>query len=332
MVPLAIGTQTNGVGHPAGGVLRRLRLQADARTDLAPRHPQALALARLRGPVRALARRHRAGRRAAHRLRRARSRHAAARAHPVRADAGRRAAAAAARRVREDADLGARRRGHARGLRRTGRRRSARQCEEYRAARHRSPRPGTGTARSWKPRWRPISTSSARRAATSCRESLRNQLARGREITALDYQRRWPSVPRLIDGFDELFANFDAILTPAARGTAPPLDTTGDPAFCTLWTLCGMPALSLPLMHGPDGLPLGVQLVGTPPRRCAAAAHGALAAGAGAGRMKPISGESTMGLKIFAGIVAVVLLHRLPGAAGAQAEGSVARRGHPDRA
>jgi Asp-tRNA(Asn)/Glu-tRNA(Gln) amidotransferase A subunit family amidase len=93
-------------------------------------------------------------------------------------------------------------------------------------------------------------------------ESLRDQLARGREITALSYQRALNRVPRLIDGFDELFANFDAIVTPAARGTAPPLDSTGDPAFGTLWTLTGMPAVCLPLMHGPDGLPLGVQLVG----------------------------------------------------------------------
>jgi Asp-tRNA(Asn)/Glu-tRNA(Gln) amidotransferase A subunit family amidase len=93
-------------------------------------------------------------------------------------------------------------------------------------------------------------------------ESLRNQLARGREITALAYQRAVAKVPRLIAGFDELFANFDAIVTPATLGTAPPIDNTGDPAFGTLWTLCGMPALSLPLMHGPDGLPLGVQLVG----------------------------------------------------------------------
>jgi Asp-tRNA(Asn)/Glu-tRNA(Gln) amidotransferase A subunit family amidase len=93
-------------------------------------------------------------------------------------------------------------------------------------------------------------------------DSLRGQLARGREISALDYQRALAKVPRLIEGFDELFANFDAIVTPATRGTAPALETTGDPAFGTLWTLTGMPALSLPLMHGPDGLPLGVQLVG----------------------------------------------------------------------
>jgi Asp-tRNA(Asn)/Glu-tRNA(Gln) amidotransferase A subunit family amidase len=93
-------------------------------------------------------------------------------------------------------------------------------------------------------------------------ESLRGQLARGRDISALAYQRALAKVPRLIDGFDELFANFDAIVTPATLGTAPPLESTGDPAFGTLWTLTGMPALSLPLMHGPDGLPLGVQLVG----------------------------------------------------------------------
>ena len=154
------------VDHPAGVVLRRLRLQADARTDLAPRRAQAVALARLRGPVRALARRHRAGCGAAHRLRRERSRHAPARPHSVRADAGRRAAADAACGVREDADLGARRRIHARGLRRAGggaRRVSARNTRCPR----RSPRRGTGTAPSWRPRWRPISTSSTRRAATS---------------------------------------------------------------------------------------------------------------------------------------------------------------------
>jgi Asp-tRNA(Asn)/Glu-tRNA(Gln) amidotransferase A subunit family amidase len=31
---------------------------------------------------------------------------------------------------------------------------------------------------------------------------------------------------------------------------------------CTLWTLTGLPALSLPLLTGEGGMPLGVQLVG----------------------------------------------------------------------
>ncbi|MDA1118775.1 MAG: amidase family protein, partial [Proteobacteria bacterium] len=70
-------------------------------------------------------------------------------------------------------------------------------------------------------------------------------------------------IPLLNEGFDEVFERCDAIVTPAAPGTAPKgLEATGDPAFCSLWTLCGMPALSLPLMRGENGLPMGVQLVG----------------------------------------------------------------------
>ena len=94
--------------------------------------------------------------------------------------------------------------------------------------------------------------------------SLRAQLERGREVPALDYLRALARIPELNESFAELFAQrYDAILTPAAAGTAPQgLDSTGDPAFCTLWTLCGMPALSVPLMQGANDLPLGVQLVG----------------------------------------------------------------------
>ncbi len=94
-------------------------------------------------------------------------------------------------------------------------------------------------------------------------ESLRAQLARGREISALDYQLACARAPLINDGFEEIFERCDAILTPAAAGTAPKgIAATGDPAFCTLWTLAGMPAISLPLMRGENGLPLGVQLVG----------------------------------------------------------------------
>jgi Asp-tRNA(Asn)/Glu-tRNA(Gln) amidotransferase A subunit family amidase len=94
--------------------------------------------------------------------------------------------------------------------------------------------------------------------------SLRAQLERGREVRAVDYLRALAGITALNESFAELFAQrYDAILTPAAAGTAPRgLGSTGDPAFCTLWTLCGMPALSVPLMQGANGLPLGVQLVG----------------------------------------------------------------------
>jgi Asp-tRNA(Asn)/Glu-tRNA(Gln) amidotransferase A subunit family amidase len=94
-------------------------------------------------------------------------------------------------------------------------------------------------------------------------ESLRAQLARGREVKAVDYQKALARIPVLHQGFEELFSRFDAVLTPSAPGTAPEgLEATGDPAFCTLWTLCGMPALNVPLMRGENALPLGAQLVG----------------------------------------------------------------------
>jgi Asp-tRNA(Asn)/Glu-tRNA(Gln) amidotransferase A subunit family amidase len=80
----------------------------------------------------------------------------------------------------------------------------------------------------------------------------------------VDYQRALACIDPIHESFVELFEQrYDAILTPAAPGVAPKgLASTGDPSFCTLWTLCGMPALSLPLLESTNGLPLGVQLVG----------------------------------------------------------------------
>jgi Asp-tRNA(Asn)/Glu-tRNA(Gln) amidotransferase A subunit family amidase len=94
--------------------------------------------------------------------------------------------------------------------------------------------------------------------------ALRARIEHGRGVLALDYLEALARVPRLVASLTELFdQRYDAILTPAAFGTAPKgLESTGDPAFCALWTLCGMPALSVPLMRGANGLPLGAQLVG----------------------------------------------------------------------
>ena len=93
-------------------------------------------------------------------------------------------------------------------------------------------------------------------------EGLRDLIARGREVRAVDYlaARDWQG--RLRAGLDRIFDRYDAIITPASPGEAPGPETTGDPCFCTLWSFTGMPAINLPLMTGPDGLPLGVQIIG----------------------------------------------------------------------
>jgi Asp-tRNA(Asn)/Glu-tRNA(Gln) amidotransferase A subunit family amidase len=95
-------------------------------------------------------------------------------------------------------------------------------------------------------------------------EQMRALLERGRAGTAFDYQAALARIPRLIEGLEQVFDHYDAILTPSASGTAPlrSQQSTGSPMFCTLWTLTGMPALSVPLMKGANGLPIGVQLVG----------------------------------------------------------------------
>jgi Asp-tRNA(Asn)/Glu-tRNA(Gln) amidotransferase A subunit family amidase len=95
-------------------------------------------------------------------------------------------------------------------------------------------------------------------------DKLRALIERGREVRAVDHQRALRRIAPTLESLDELFMQrYDAILTTPALGTAPKgLGSTGDPVFCSVWTLLGMPAVTLPLMQGENGMPLGVQLVG----------------------------------------------------------------------
>ena len=101
------------------------------------------------------------------------------------------------------------------------------------------------------------------RGADKLSASLLEQIQRGRKLKAFDYLQALARMPIVTDALDEIFDRFDAIITPAVAGAAPHgLESTGDPMFCTLWSFCGMPALSLPLLQSGNGLPVGVQLVG----------------------------------------------------------------------
>jgi len=62
-----------------------------------------------------------------------------------------------------------------------------------------------------------------------------------------------------------LLGDDELILTLPAAGEAPVgLASTGNAVFCRMWTLLGVPCLTLPAGCGERGLPLGVQLVGGP--------------------------------------------------------------------
>lgn len=60
-----------------------------------------------------------------------------------------------------------------------------------------------------------------------------------------------------------LYAHCDVLLAPSAAGEAPLFESgTGDPTWCRLWTLLGLPCVHLPYTRGPQGLPVGLQAIG----------------------------------------------------------------------
>lgn len=59
-----------------------------------------------------------------------------------------------------------------------------------------------------------------------------------------------------------VFADHDVLLVPSVIGEAPVgLRATGDPLFCRMWTLLGTPAVAVPGLRGPEGAPVGLQIV-----------------------------------------------------------------------
>jgi len=109
-----------------------------------------------------------------------------------------------------------------------------------------------------------LSAMIARGDDTQSSETLRSFLAEGRKIPAVRYLEARDRAAVYRDGIAGILADYDAIITPATPGVAPVGQATGSPLFCSLWTLAGVPALSLPLLTGEAGLPLGLQLVGAP--------------------------------------------------------------------
>lgn len=68
---------------------------------------------------------------------------------------------------------------------------------------------------------------------------------------------------RLQDGFEDVMDGVDVLVTPAAPGEAPAgLAWTGDASFNLVWTALHVPCVTVPAGVGPNGLPLGIQVVG----------------------------------------------------------------------
>jgi Asp-tRNA(Asn)/Glu-tRNA(Gln) amidotransferase A subunit family amidase len=93
--------------------------------------------------------------------------------------------------------------------------------------------------------------------------SLQPIITRGRAITRTQYEDALAVKTSAEEFFAKHFNDFDAIIAPSATGEAPMLaEGTGDPVFCRMASLAGLPALTLPLLVGENNLPVGVQLIG----------------------------------------------------------------------
>ena len=88
------------------------------------------------------------------------------------------------------------------------------------------------------------------------------KIALGRQLTLDQFRTACRDAERARVAAQNWASGFDSILTLPAAGQAPRgLADTGSAAFNALWTQLYMPCLTLPAGRGPDGLPVGVQLV-----------------------------------------------------------------------
>lgn len=101
-----------------------------------------------------------------------------------------------------------------------------------------------------------------RRERSDMSAELNAGLDEGRSIAVADYRSALARRGALIERSLDLFEGVDVIACLAAPGAAPPLElgTTGDPGFCTLWSLLGFAAISLPMGLDAEGMPVGLQL------------------------------------------------------------------------
>ncbi|MEM8774096.1 MAG: amidase, partial [Pseudomonadota bacterium] len=93
---------------------------------------------------------------------------------------------------------------------------------------------------------------------------MQEALIRAKNVSQVQYEDALAVKSSADAFFKELFNDVDAVIAPSAVGEALPLSagSTGDAIFCTIWTLAGLPCLTMPLLVGENEMPIGVQLIG----------------------------------------------------------------------
>ena len=92
---------------------------------------------------------------------------------------------------------------------------------------------------------------------------LQGIMQAGVAVTAGQYDQAQALVARCRAQLADVFKDVDVLLAPSAPGAAPAgLDNTGDPVFCRIWTVLHTPTVNIPAGHAPNGMPVGLQVVG----------------------------------------------------------------------
>ena len=94
-------------------------------------------------------------------------------------------------------------------------------------------------------------------------ETLRNNRLKDGLACSFDkYRESRSTLARLRRMMHDVFKDFDVLLVPAASGEAPVgLNATGNANHCLIGTSTHLPCMTLPLFTGPNGLPVGAQLM-----------------------------------------------------------------------
>ena len=102
----------------------------------------------------------------------------------------------------------------------------------------------------------------AERGKASLSSQVQGAMEQGGQRTAVEYLAALASREVLNRALEPLFAVADVLVMPSAPDHAPQdHNTTGDPVFNGIWTLCGTPSLTLPLFQAENAMPIGMQLV-----------------------------------------------------------------------
>src|SRR3954452_21485252 len=100
----------------------------------------------------------------------------------------------------------------------------------------------------------------AREHADQLSAVLKERLAQGTQCTPERYDDGLAVATECRRALSQVFDRHDALLAPSAIGEAPKgLTSTGNAVFNRIWTLFGVPAITIPAAQGRNGLPVGIR-------------------------------------------------------------------------